>query len=339
MIKGIDVSAYQENPNWVQVAAAGIDFAILRVANSKGLDLSFEHNYAGCEDNDISRGVYRYSYALDTVSAVKEAQEVISILAGRQLEMGVWLDLEWKNQRTLSKAALTNIAKAFIQTVNDAGYSCGIYCNLDWYKNVLDVDALAVPFWVARYPSEDNGIMEESSRPNVGELGWQYSSKGKVTGISGNVDMDIWYGDLKQESGFTGSDEKGPDAEAVRSLQEALNADGIRDAAGRKLQVDGINGNNTTAAIKKVLLKAGVFDTSKGCYTIGSTGEVVKWLQMRLNTVIGNDIIDLLGRALEPDGKLGADTRLAIGLFQEKRGLIQDYIAGVNTITELLIAV
>lgn len=139
--------------------------------------------------------------------------------------------------------------------------------------------------------------------------------------------------------GASSEAESALDQEAVRSLQEALNADGITDENGRLLAIDGKKGPLTASAIAKVLLKAGAFDTQKGRYTVGSTGEVVKWLQMRLNTVIGNDINELLGTALEPDGKLGADTRLAIGLFQEMRGLEQDYIAGVKTITELLVEV
>lgn len=339
-IKGIDVSSYQGKPDWAKVAAAGIDFAILRVANSKGKDTSFEHNFAGCEENGIEKGVYRYSYAMTTAEAVKEAQGVVEILAGRKLELGVWLDLEWKNQRILSKSALTKIAQAFIQTINDAGYSCGIYCNVDWYKNVLDVKSLKVPFWVARYPSGDNGTMKESLKPNVGEVAWQYSSKGKVSGITGNVDMDIYYPGIREEEPIKEENlEDILDEKAVRSLQEALNADGITDENGNPLDIDGKKGPLTASAIAKLLLKSGAFDTSKGLYTVGSTGEVVKWLQMRLNTVIGNDIIELLGHDLEPDGKLGADTRLAIGLFQEMRGLAQDYIAGAKTITELLRAV
>ena len=128
------------------------------------------------------------------------------------------------------------------------------------------------------------------------------------------------------------------DNEAVRSLQEALNADSITDMKGNALVIDGIKGRRTGEAISKVLLKSGAFDTGKNRYCTGSTGQVVKWLQMRLNTVIGNDIIGLLGKPLETDGKLGADTRLAIGLFQEMRDLTQDYIAGVKTITELLVS-
>ncbi len=134
------------------------------------------------------------------------------------------------------------------------------------------------------------------------------------------------------------ADTPGLDEEAVRSLQEALNADGITDRNGNALVIDGIKGRRTGEAISKVLLKSGAFDTGKNRYRAGSTGQVVKWLQMRLNTVIGNNIISLLGKPLETDGKLGADTRLAIGLFQEMRDLTQDYIAGVKTITELLIS-
>lgn len=126
------------------------------------------------------------------------------------------------------------------------------------------------------------------------------------------------------------------DAQAVAALQEALNADGIRDRNGKPLQVDGIKGSMTDSAVEKILLKAGLFDKSRGRYGVGNTGQVVKWLQMRLNTVIGDGIVELLGEPLEPDGKLGADTRMAVGLFQEVRGLKMDYVAGVKTVTELL---
>lgn len=126
------------------------------------------------------------------------------------------------------------------------------------------------------------------------------------------------------------------DNHAVRSLQEAINADGIRGSDGKSLKVDGIKGRMTDSVVEKILLKAGVFDASRGCYGVGSTGQIVKWLQMRLNTLIGDGIVDLLGKPLEPDGKLGSDTRMAVGLFQEMRGLELDYAAGVKTVTEML---
>lgn len=136
----------------------------------------------------------------------------------------------------------------------------------------------------------------------------------------------------------TNAEKRALDQEAVRSLQEALNADGITDADGKALVIDGIKGPDTTAAIKKVLLLSGAFDMFSARFTVGSTGQTVKWLQMRLNTVIGPQIVKLLGTeyGLEADGKFGNDTRLAVGLFQEIRGLKLDYKVGVNTITELL---
>ena len=112
----------------------------------------------------------------------------------------------------------------------------------------------------------------------------------------------------------------------VKSLQEALNVDGIRDASGNTLVVDGINGKNTSAAMKKILLKSGVL--SSGKYKVGSSGEVVKWLQTRLNAVLGSN--------LKADGKYGNDTRAAVGEWQKAKNLTVDYIAGVDTITSLL---
>lgn len=76
-MRGIDVSAYQDKPNWMVVREAGIEMAIIRVANSKGEDVSFEHNYTGCEAAGIQRGIYRYSYAKTINAAVKEAMEVV----------------------------------------------------------------------------------------------------------------------------------------------------------------------------------------------------------------------------------------------------------------------
>lgn len=333
-MKGIDVSAYQGKPDWPAVRAAGIEMAIIRAANRKGKDASFEHNYTGCAVAGIRRGVYRYSYAKTVDEAVKEAMEVVQIINGRKLEMGVWLDLEWNEQRALGRKAITAIAKAWIQTIQAAGYACGIYCNLDWHRNVLDTDALQVPYWIARYPNKDSGKINESLKPNRGECAWQYSSKGRITGIAGNVDLDEWYGTVDM------SGKREIDEEALGSLQEALNADGIRDKNGNPLKVDQKKGKLTDSAIQKALMKSGAFDPKRGRYTVGSEGEVVKWLEMRLDTVIGDSIKALLGHTLTegclPDGKYGNDVRMAVGLLQEMRGLTKDYKAGPKTITELL---
>ena len=197
-IKGIDVSSYQGKPDWPKVSNSGVKFAILRIHQKSGVDTSFEHNYKGCKSNGILIGGYKYSYALTPAQAIDEAEDVLSVLGGRGLDFPVFYDLEWSQQRSLGKQAIENVAIAFLTRIKKAGYKVGIYCNLDWYNNVLTDALKKYDCWIARYPASDNGSVQERLRPNVG-VGWQYSSKGKVSGISGNVDMDVFYTDYRTE--------------------------------------------------------------------------------------------------------------------------------------------
>ena len=197
-IKGIDVSSFQGKPDWAKVKNSGIKFAILRIHQKSGIDTSFEHNYKGCKSNGILIGGYKYSYALTPAQAIDEAEDVLSVLGGRGLDFPVFYDLEWSQQRNLGKQAIENIAVAFLTRIKKAGYKVGIYCNLDWYNNVLSDALKQYDCWIARYPFGDNGSVQERLRPSVG-VGWQYSSKGKVSGISGNVDMDVFYTDYRTE--------------------------------------------------------------------------------------------------------------------------------------------
>lgn len=201
-LKGIDVSSWQGKPDWPKVSNSGVKFAILRIHQKSGTDASFEHNYKGCKSNGILIGGYKYSYALTPAQAIDEAENLISVLGGRGLDFPVFYDLEWSQQRSLGKQAIENIAVAFLTRIKKAGYKVGIYCNLDWYNNVLTDALKQYDCWIARYPASDNGSVQERLRPNAG-VGWQYSSKGKVPGISGNVDMDVFYKDYRD------SDQKG----------------------------------------------------------------------------------------------------------------------------------
>lgn len=198
-LKGIDVSSWQGKPDWPKVSNSGVKFAILRIHQKSGTDASFEHNYKGCKSNGILIGGYKYSYALTPAQAIDEAENLISVLGGRGLDFPVFYDLEWSQQRSLGKQAIENIAVAFLTRIKKAGYKAGIYCNLDWYNNVLTDALKQYDCWIARYPASDNGSVQERLRPNVG-VGWQYSSKGKVPGISGNVDMDVFYKDYRDSN-------------------------------------------------------------------------------------------------------------------------------------------
>lgn len=196
--KGIDVSSVQGKPDWAKVAKSGIQSAILRVHQKYGIDSSFEHNYQGCKNNGILVGVYKYSYAMTVQQARDEADAVLAVLNGRGLDFPVFYDLEHSDQRALGRLGITKIAQAFLERIKAAGYTPAIYCNVDWYNNVLDVPNLPYDYWLASYPAADTGVIQERLRPSAG-VGWQYSSKGSVLGISGHVDMDVFYTDYKQQ--------------------------------------------------------------------------------------------------------------------------------------------
>lgn len=192
----IDVSGYQGTIDWKRVKLSGIQYAILRgVIKNGNLDSSFERNYMNATQNGIKiLGVYQFSYALSEEAAQNDALNMIRKLNGKKLT--IWLDLEWAEQRKLGKDKVTAIAKTYINTCRLAGYTCHIYSNLDWFKNVYhaaELKNLGCRFWIARYPAADTGIIKEHLKPNVGECMWQYSSKGIVDGIFGNVDMNLLY--------------------------------------------------------------------------------------------------------------------------------------------------
>ena len=194
-LRGIDVSAYNTVTNYQEVAKEGIRVAILRITEGgNAVDPTFERNDKGFREAGIKTGVYKYSYALNASQAQEEARKVLGVLKGRTLDFPVFYDMEWSQQRILSKGELTDIVKAFREVIVEGGYSFGIYCNLDWYRNVLDTKALPYDYWLAAYPYNDRGVIVESLRPSVG-VGWQYSSKGQIRGIYGYVDLDVFYND------------------------------------------------------------------------------------------------------------------------------------------------
>ena len=188
----IDISKNQGNINFAELKKSGVSKIILRSTTKNGsVDEKWYEYLNACDKYQIPVECYKYSYATTISQSVNEAQQVINLLNGRK--MLIWLDLENKEQRTaIGKQGITNIANAFINTCQNAGYQVGIYCNLDWYKNCIDESLkLGYNFWIARYPKIDIGIIVESLKPNVGEIMWQYTSKGRIRGINGDVDIDL----------------------------------------------------------------------------------------------------------------------------------------------------
>lgn len=199
-IKGIDVSAWQGQIDWEKVADYGMGFAILRITEAGNIvDKYFEANLTGCNKHKIPVGVYKYSYAMTIAEIQSEARKVVSVLNGRKLQYPVWLDLEYNNQRSLGAENIHKMAEAFEKIITAAGYKFGIYCNVDWYMNVICSHLKKYDFWIARYPANDDGWLQERLRPDFG-VGWQYSSKAKIPGINGTVDRSVFYKDYKEVS-------------------------------------------------------------------------------------------------------------------------------------------
>ena len=198
-IKAIDVSSHQSKPDWAKVANSGIKMAILRIHQKYGIDASFEYNYKNARANGILVGGYKYSYALTVKDSEKEADDTLAVLNGRKLDCPLFLDLEWEKQHNLSNKLVEQIALAFLNKIEKAGYMVGIYCNTYWYDTKISKNLKKYPFWLASYPNKDTGKIVERLRPGVG-IGWQYSEHGKVPGIEGSdTDLDIFYTDFQIE--------------------------------------------------------------------------------------------------------------------------------------------
>ncbi|MBQ2745674.1 MAG: glycoside hydrolase family 25 protein [Lachnospiraceae bacterium] len=193
---GIDVSKHNGTIDWAKVKAAGIDFAMIRVANrgygSEGKlleDDMFEKNAAAANQNKIPVGVYIFSEAITVEEALEEANLVISKIEPYDITYPVVIDIEeiagdsGRNE-SLTPAELTDIVLAFCNRIKDAGYTPMLYCNLKGFIGMLEFERLeGIEKWYAYYGDELYFPYDVSI--------WQYSSSGTVDGINGTVDLNI----------------------------------------------------------------------------------------------------------------------------------------------------
>ena len=198
---GIDVSYHNLGINWPAVKAQGIDFAIIRVGYrgwESGLlweDERFVQNLRGAKSAGIDVGVYVYSTAVNPIEARKEADFVVGMLGGTDLEYPVYFDTEqsgeYPNGRAdrLSKADRAPIIRAFCDRIRAAGYTPGVYSGLNFLKNHVDRSVYA-PYttWLANY-TRYNRLPDFPYDYDM----WQFTDSGHVGGIRGIVDMNVVY--------------------------------------------------------------------------------------------------------------------------------------------------
>lgn len=199
MKKGIDISYWQGNVDFAKVKTA-VDFAILREGYRQTIDAKFLEYAKGCKANGIPiLGVYHFSYALNEAQAIEEAKSCLANMekAGLGKDVIVFFDFEYDTVDkakaagvTLGKTQCIAHTKAFCEYVKAQGYKPGVYSNIDYYRNMYDPALLKqYVFWLADY----------SGDPDYDCTFQQYSSSGSVPGISGNVDMDYYYGEKGTE--------------------------------------------------------------------------------------------------------------------------------------------
>lgn len=205
MIKGIDVSKHQELINWNNVKKENIDFAILRCGYGDNIesqdDEYFEKNYTECKKINIPIGVYLYSYADSIEHAKSEAEHVLRLMKGKSIEYPIFYDLE--DEKTTGKCSnetIAQIAKTFCEIITNNGYNVGIYSNKNWFQNKLTADFFnKYEKWVASYGKNDGSIPEDQYKYKEKHMIWQYTSRGIVDGINGEVDLNICFEEQKQE--------------------------------------------------------------------------------------------------------------------------------------------
>ncbi len=192
-ILGIDVSEHNGALDWAKIKASGVQFAIIRTGyGTSHVDNYFEKNMQGALAQGIPVGVYHFSYALDTAGAEKEGEFVLSILKpywGKIL-LPIFYDFEYdtvsyakKQGVTLGKEAFNAHTVAFCETVKAAGYTPGVYYNLDYARNFVDQSRIGgYVRWFAQY----------AAAPGVSDYAiWQYTSAHTISGISGKFDANI----------------------------------------------------------------------------------------------------------------------------------------------------
>ena len=188
---GIDVSKWQGNIDWAQASSA-VSFAIIRCGfrGSSGniaVDPKFAQNIQGAKAHGVRVGVYFYSIAMNEAQAVEEASlavQQVSQYGG--VSLPIYIDMEDSRQKSLSTAERDAIVMAFCRTVQNSGYSAGVYANKNWLTNYLTPSSYGgISIWVAQY----NTQCTYKGRYDI----WQYSSKGSIPGIAGNVDLNTSY--------------------------------------------------------------------------------------------------------------------------------------------------
>ena len=241
-VRGIDVSKHNGSIDFAKVKAAGYDFVIIRAGTGYNgqncKDIKFEENYAKAKAVGLGVGAYWFGYSSTPESARKEAEWFISDVHGKMFEYPLFFDLEDdpnSNSFPLKtgKANCTAIVEAFCSTVEKAGYYVGFYTSKSVAETLIEPTIRSrYALWIAQWSAKCtyNGVYGM----------WQYSEKGKVDGISGNVDLDYCYVDYPsaiKAKGINGFPKKAVDNTPVKKTKYEVILECDTEEQARSLQL------------------------------------------------------------------------------------------------------
>ncbi len=191
--QGIDVSEWQGRINFKEVAESGIEVVYIRASEGTSyIDPYFMDNYRGAKENGIRVGFYHFLTATTTEEAEREAKFFVSNIKGLEPDCKLAMDFEVFNG--LGREEINRISKVFLEKVEElSGKECVIYSDASNARDVFDEElAKKYPIWVADY------FVDEPANNGKWDswVGFQYSDKGRIKGISGNVDRDRFTGGI-----------------------------------------------------------------------------------------------------------------------------------------------
>ena len=191
-INVIDVSRYQGVIDFNQVKSAGFEGVIIKAGSGKSLnqkDPYFEINYKSAKRAGLHVGAYWYSYAKTIGNAKDEAIACLEVIKGKCFDLPIYYDVEEKSQIQEGSAFLEGIIDEFCQRLEAQKYFVGVYMSASYFKLVPVRVLVKYTLWVAQW---NDKLTFNIIQPGM----WQYTSKGQVPGIAGNVDKDYMLKDF-----------------------------------------------------------------------------------------------------------------------------------------------
>jgi len=306
-MRGIDIASYQGNVDFDKVKNSGIEIVYIKATEGiTYVNSLLKEQYCGAMAVGLKVGFYHYLKANDPIL---EAKHFLSVIDGLSVHCKYAIDVEEVLGQTKTK--ISSNVRLFADYLISMGKQVCVYTGDNFYKVNLDSSVKNISLWVAHY-----GVAKPDE---INYVGFQYSSTGKVDGVSGLVDLDEFSSAIFISTSSPENIVVNVVVNVVvKNFQHAVNLVGLRDKNGDKLAEDGIKGIHTNEVIDKVYV------------TKGSKNVFVRWIQERL--IAKGFSCGITGA----DSDFGLNTLSAVKAFQTSRTLKSDGIVGRLTTEQLL---